>query len=255
VSIPHSAIQDWYRTFVVQPNMVVSVFGDVNAASVQPEIERAFHDVSTKPFRPGTVAQEGEFDGAREKWELGQGPTTTVTIAFNGPSARSPDIPALYVVASLLGGPRGWLQQYIMTTGGAKGVNAILSQSVDECPLLTSVVVAGPLQEEDMVKLMFRQIKKAALLPLHGDLAPDLVAAKTLASGAYYMGLDSNPTRALQFSRAELFGLGVDYPILLPAKIDGITSDDLLRIGLKYFQKSQWDRAPYAICETRPGGW
>src|SRR5467141_1744758 len=94
VSIPHSAIQDWYRTFVVQPNMVVSVFGDVNAASVQPEIERAFHDVSTKPFRPGTVAQEGEFDGAREKWELGQGPTTTVTIAFNGPSARSPDIPA-----------------------------------------------------------------------------------------------------------------------------------------------------------------
>jgi len=41
----------------------------------------------------------------------------------------------------------------------------------------------------------------------------------------------------------------------MAAKIDGITSEDLLRIGLVYFQKNQWDRAPYAICETRPGGW
>ncbi len=255
VSIPHTQILDWYHTTVVQPNMVVSVFGDVNPSEVQPEIERTFHDVASKAFQPGTVAQEGEFDGFREKWELGAGPMSTVTIAFNGPPARSPDVPALYVVASLLGGPNGWLQQFVMTTGGAKGVNAVCSQALDECPLLATVVVAGPLQEEDMVKLMFRQIKKAALLPLHGDLAPDLVSAKTLASGGYYMALDSNPTRALQFGRSELFGLGIDYPILLPAKIDGITSDDILRIGLKYFQKDQWTRAPYAVCETRPGGW
>jgi zinc protease len=255
VSVPHAQIADWYRTLVVQPNMVISVFGDVNPSEVQPEIERSFHDIASKPFQPGTAAQEGEFEGFREKWELGAGPTSTVTIAFNGPPAHSPDVPVLYVVASLLGGPKGWLQQFVMTTGGAKGVNAVCSQALDECPLLSTVVVAGPLQEEDMVKLMFRQIKKAALLPLHGDLAPDLVNAKTLAAGGYDMALDSNPTRALQFARSELFGLGIDYPILLPAKIEGVTSNDLLRIGLKYFQKDQWNRAPYAICETRPGGW
>jgi len=255
VSIPHPQVGDWYRTFVVQPNMVIAVFGDVSPSEVQPEVERSFHDIPAKPFQPGTVAQEGEFEGFREKWELGAGPTSTVTIAFNGPNAHSPDVPAIYVVASLLAGPKGWLQQYVMTSGGAKGVNAVCSQALDECTLLSTVVVGGPLQEEDMVKLMFRQIKKAALLPLHGDLAPDLVNAKTLAAGGYDMALDSNPTRALQFARSELFGLGIDYPILLSAKIEGITSNDLLRIGLKYFQKDQWTRAPYAICETRPGGW
>ena len=255
VSVPHAQVVDWYRTFVVQPNMVVSVFGDIDASSVQPEVERDFQSASAKPFQPGTVPQEGDFDGFREKWELGQGPISTVTIAFNGPPARSPDVPALYVVAALLGGPKGWMEQFVMKSGGARGVNAILSQAYDECPVIATVQVAGPLQEEDMVKLVFRQIKKAALLPLHGDLAPDLVAAKTLASGGYTMGLDSNPTRSLQFSRAELFGLGIDYPILLPAKIEGITSDDLLRIGLKYFQRDQWTRAAYSVCETRPGGW
>jgi len=102
VSLPHQEIVDWYRTFAVQPNMVISVFGDVDPASVSPEIEKDFHDVSSKPFQPGTVAQEGDFDGFREKWELGAGPTSTVTIAFNGPPAKSPDVPAIYVVASLL---------------------------------------------------------------------------------------------------------------------------------------------------------
>jgi zinc protease len=254
-STPHAEIVSWYRKFVVQPNMVIAVFGDVNAAAVQAEVARAFGGVSTKPFQPGTVAQEGEFDGFREQWELGTGLFSTVTIAFSGPPARSPDIAPLYVVASLLGGPKGWLEQYVMTTGGAKGANAILSQALDESPLLTTVTVTGPMQEEDMVKLLFRQIKKAALLPLRGDMAPELVNAKMYASGSYYMALDSNPTRAHQFARAELFGLGIDYPILLPARIDGVTSDDLLRIGQKYFQRGQWDKAPYAVAETRPGGW
>src|SRR5204862_2255280 len=170
-----------------------------------------------------------------------------VTIAFSGPPALSPDIAPLYVVASLLGGPKGWLEQFVMTSGGARGANAILSQALDESPLLTTVTVTGPMQEEDMVKLLFRQIKKAALLPLRGDMAPELVNAKTHASGNYYMALDSNPGRAYQFSRSELFGLGIDYPILLPARIEGVTSEDLLRIGQKYFQRGQWDKAPYAV--------
>ena len=254
-AMPLTEIVSWYRKFVVQPNMVVAVFGDVDPAAVRAEVERAFAGIPARPFQPGTVAQEGDFEGFREKWELGAGPYSTVTIAFNGPPARSPDIPALYVVASLLGGPKGWLDEYVMKTGGARNSNAILSQALDESPLLTMVTVNGPMQEEDMVKLLFRQIKKAAILPLHGDLAPDLFNAKTHASSSYYMTLDSNPTRAYQFARAELFGLGIDYPILLPARIQGVTSDDLLRIGQKYFQRGQWNKAPYAVAETRPGGW
>jgi predicted Zn-dependent peptidase len=255
VRIPHANVEDWYRKFVVQPNMVVCVFGDLMASEAQPAVEEAFREVSTKPFQPGTVAQEGAFDQIREKWELGQGSNSTVTVAFNGPPARSPDISPLYVVASLLSGPKGWMEEYIMKTGGAKGANAIVSQALDESPLMASITVGGPLQEQDMVKLLYRQIKKAALLQLTGDLAPDLLNAKIHASGSYLMSLDSNLTRAFQYGRAELFGLGVDYPILLPARIDGVTSDDLLRVGLKYFQKDQWEQAPHAICETRPGGW
>src|SRR6185436_12702186 len=180
--------------FVVQQNLVICVFGDIDPSAIQPEVERAFKDISTKAFAPGTVAKEGEFDGFREKWELGQGDNSTVSIAFGGPPARSPDMAPMYVVASLLSGPKGWLEQYVMKSGGARGANAAVSNAMDESPLIMTLTVGGPLQEEDMVKLAFRQIKKAALLPLRGELAPDLVAAKTLASGGYLMSLDSDPT-------------------------------------------------------------
>src|SRR2546421_13097032 len=89
---PITEIVSWYRKFVVQPNMVVAVFGDVDPAAERAEVERAFAGIPARPFQPGTVAQEGDFEGFREKWELGAGPYSTVTIAFNGPLARSPDI-------------------------------------------------------------------------------------------------------------------------------------------------------------------
>ena len=37
--------------------------------------------------------------------------------------------------------------------------------------------------------------------------------------------------------------------------MEAIQPDDLLYVGKKYFQTSSWVRAPYAIAETRPGGW
>jgi len=254
-TIPHPDVRAWYDKFVVGQNLVVCVFGDVSAQAAQAQIEEAVRDIPSRPFTPGPVAREGEFEGFREKWELGSGDVHSVSLAFNGPPAKSPDLAPLHVVSALLSGPRGWFDEYIMKSGGAMFAGSIVSQAYDESPLICSIQVNDPQQEEDMVKLVFRQVKKASLVPLKNDLAPDLVNAKALAVGSYLMQLDTNPTRAFQYGRSELFGLGVDYPILFPAKIDAVTAEDLQRIGQIYFLRGQFAWAPYAICETRPGGW
>ena len=208
-----------------------------------------------KPFQPGTIAKEGEFEGFREKWELGGGPDCTVTLAFSGPPATSPDMPTMYVINSVLSGPSGWFKQYLETNEFIRGTTSIVSQSVDESPILASATIKGPVQEENGVKLLFRQFKKIAYLPLTMEMADTLRYAKSHAVGSYLSLLSSNTTRAFQSGRGELFGLSVDYPVILPAKIDAITSDDLLRVGMKYFEKDEFNRRPYAISETRPGGW
>src|SRR5213593_3386077 len=102
ITMPLEDIETWYRKFVVRGNTVVSVFGDVRPADVGPAVDDAFRDLPAKPFQPGTIAKEGEFEGLREKWELGGGPDCTVTLAFNGPPATSPDMPTMYVINSVL---------------------------------------------------------------------------------------------------------------------------------------------------------
>jgi zinc protease len=256
VSIPTSTVTAMYKKFVVKPNLVVAVFGDVNPAEVAPAVESAFRDVSAAPFAPGSAPMDLPFPGFREKWELGAGSFTTVQLAFNGPPAQSPDMPVFYVVNSLLSGPYGWFQKYVMTEPAVNDVNSIVAQAVDESPIIATLTVGGPLQEENMVKLLFRQFKKVSGLELVGpELDVEFRAAKTHAIGTYYALFTTNTARAFQWARADLFGLAPDYVLTLPSKMEAVTPDDLLRVGTRYFQTGDWEKAPYAIAETRPGGW
>jgi zinc protease len=255
ISMPTSAVTAFHKKMVVKPNVIVAVFGDVGAAEVAPAVEEAFHDVAATKFAPA-IPQEMSFPGFREKWELGAGPNTTVQLAFNGPPASSPDMPVLYVVNSLLTGPGGWFQRYVLPESFARDASSIVAQAIDESPIIATLTINGPLQEENMVKLLFRQFKKVAGLELVGpEMDADLRSAKTHAVGSFYSIFTSNSGRAFQWARADLFGLAPDYLITLPSKMEAVTPDDLLKVGKRYFQKGDWEKQPYAIAETRPGGW
>lgn len=255
-SISQSEILDFYKRFIVRPNVVVAVFGAVRTEDAKAGVERTFRDVPDRPFHPGPLAEEGEFTGEREKWELGEGPRSSVTVAFNGPRVSSPDMPAMYVVNSLLSGPRGWFPKWVLSQNVVVSANSIVSQAIDESPIIATIETDGMTQEEPGVKLLLRQFKKVALLPLVGEeLSDDLKNAKALAAGSYLMLFTSNTSRAFQWARASLFRLPPDHVLSLPAKIDAIAPDDLVSVGLKYFQRDDWNPRPYAICETRPGGW
>lgn len=255
LTMPQDEIEGYYKKFVVRENVVVAVFGDVPPAEVAPAVDAAFRDVSKNPFKPGAIPKEPPFEGFREKWELGQGPDNTVTLAYNGPPAASPDMPAMYVVNSLLTGPRGFFETHLNYYPTYKGASSIVAQAIDESPIIATAQIVGPVQEEESVKLLFRQFKKVAFLEYTGEYADTLRAAKTHAAGTYQALLRSNTTRAFQVARSELFGLGVDYPVALPARIEAVTGTDVNRIGMKYFEQDEFQHRPYAIAETRPGGW
>jgi zinc protease len=256
VSMPTAVVKEFHRKFVVRPNLVVSVFGDVRAADVAPAVDRAFGGVGPGPFAPGPLPKEMPFEGFRERWELGAGPVTTVQLAFNGPPAGSPDVPVMNVVSSLLSGPYGWFEKFLRSDPVVNGAESIVSQAVEESPIVATLWLNGPAREEDLVKLLFRQFRKVAGMELTGDeLSNDFVRAKTHAVGSYLAAFSTNTARAFQWARAEIFGLPQDYAITLPSRMDAVTTGDLLRIGRKYFQANDFERHPYAIAETRPGGW
>ena len=93
------------------------------------------------------------------------------------------------------------------------------------------------------------------MLALVQEDAPLLVAAKTHAVCTYLMTMGTNTSRAFQWGRAEVFNLPSEYPLTLAAKMDAVVYSDLNRVGMKYFEIDAFQKRPYAIAETRPGGW
>ena len=104
------------------------------------------------------------------------------------------------------------------------GATSIVAQAIDESPIVATMTINGTLQEEAMVKLIFRQFNKVAGLELTGpDFGPDLQAAKLHAVGTFNSLFTSNTSRAFQWARADLFGLPPDYLLTLPSKMEAVT--------------------------------
>ena len=255
LTLANEDIDAWYQKFVVRSNVVVTVFGDMHSAEVGPAVAEAFRGLSSGAFRPGTVAQEGDFEGFREKWELGAGPVSTVSLAFNGPRGSSPEVPLLYVVNSVLSGPKGWFKEYMLSQPSIVEARSYVAQSIDESPIVATLTTNAPAQEETAVNLLFRQFKKIAFYPLDGDEAPTLKRAKVHAVSTMLARLRSNTARSLDYGRYEVMGLGSDYLSVLPAKMEAASADDLIRFGRKYFEIDEFKKQAYSISETRPGGW
>lgn len=256
VDLPVDDVAAFYRKMVVKPNLVVAVFGDVKSDEVGPAVAEAFRGVAPGPFAPGALSKEGTFENFREKWELGEGPACTVSIAFDGPPATSPDIPTTYVVNSLFTNPRGWFQRFIREKSAfVRDLDCFVAHAIDESPLIATITVEGPPSEEQSVRMLFGQFRSLAAIRLINDFAPDLEDAKRHAVGSFQMGISSNQGRAFQFARAELFKLPVDYVVAFPAKLQAVSPDDMQRYAFQYFQYPDAGRRPYAVSETRPGGW
>ncbi len=251
-----SDVADFYKRFVVKPNLVVAVFGDVNDNEVGPAVAQAFRDVSGRAYAPGTIANEGTFENFREKWELGRGPECTVSVAFDGPPASGSDVRTMYVINSLFTNPRGWFQTYVRDKSAyVREIDSYVAHAIDECPLVATVSAADPPSEETVVRMVFGQFRSAAGIRLVEEFAPDLENARRHATGLFQMGLQSNAGRAFQHARAEIFRLPADYVVTFAAKLQSVTPEDVQRAAFQYFQYPDAGRRPYAVSETRPGGW
>ena len=93
----------YYREKYTPNNTFFVVVGDIKAEAVEAQIRKAFAKVKTKPLPPFVLPEEPTQAGQREiieedKIELGH-----FHIAWHIPDVRHPDIPALDVLATLLG--------------------------------------------------------------------------------------------------------------------------------------------------------
>src|SRR5665213_3433798 len=96
----------YYRERYVPNNMFFVVTGDVKAGEVTTQIREAFAKSHAKPLAPMVLPREPRQTGPRDIIEHGPIQLAHYHFAWHIPDVRHPDMPALDILASLLGSGR-----------------------------------------------------------------------------------------------------------------------------------------------------
>ncbi len=229
---------DIYRNYCTPSNMVLAIFGDIDASDVIALVERTLGRFKRKGVVVAPVPQWSGLANDIEKVEYQDKEQAVITLAFPGMDIGSKDWYAMRVLDAVISGigyPGGWLHE---TLRGQQLVYFVHAWNVANRGrgYFTVLAATSPATADSALKIIRSKIAKIRSEYVSED---ELGTAKRICNimeDLYY-----NQTSDAQANLAamyELFGLGYDYRSKLKHEIEAVTKDDLLRVAQKYFTHS-----------------
>ena len=227
-------VLDYYRRHYVPNNQFFVIVGDVDAAKVIDRLRQAYAEVPRKPYVPAQVPEEPEQLGQREVHEEFGTELTKLSMAWRVPDLTHRDVPALDVLAAILGHGRSARlyrqireEQQLVTSIGAYcytpadsglfGISADMEPGKREATqqaILTAVgqIQCGGVDEEE--------VEKAKRMSLAGSLY-DLTTMRGQASdiGSNWMAAGN-----LDFTKTYLDA------------VQAVTAEDVQRVAERYLR-------------------
>jgi len=229
-------LRQFHRSHLSASQTVLAVFGDVDPAEVSQLADTLFADMPAKAevaFDPASppVPEAGIRYIAREQ------PPAAVQVGFGpGATRRSPDYPALSVLAKVLSDfPSGWLEEELR---GAKGDGMAYGVW---CYQMTGVVpgsfVIGfntqPAMVDEALKRTNEIVERARAERVDEET---LNRAKTAVLVGEFMAKQSNSSRAAEAALDALYGLGPDESQRFVEEVRNLTPDLLQIVARMYLQ-------------------
>lgn len=120
-------VMEYYKARYAPNNLTFVVVGDVDAQKIRAQLEEAFKDQPRRALEPVYVASEPEQIGRRQMHREFPTELTRLSLAWRVPGHSHPDIPALDLLANILG----------------SGRSSILTQQIREKMRLAHEIDAG----------------------------------------------------------------------------------------------------------------
>ncbi|MBF0523243.1 MAG: insulinase family protein [Candidatus Omnitrophica bacterium] len=224
-------IVGFYDQFAVGANMVVSVFGDINAQDVLKDLQKRFGNISSKKVELKSFTEEPPTK-EREKALTMKKEQAMFMLGFQGPGFHDQDKYALEVLTGILGS--SFDGRMFRNIRDQLGKAYSLGGSYTPGPDMGFIYFYVLTTEKDISKvkeLMAAEIKN---LQDKDVSAEELNEIKTYLKGTFVAGLETNASLGLKVSLDELYGLGFgDYQNYAKA-IDRVTAQDIRRLALRY---------------------
>jgi zinc protease len=217
--------------------LVIAVVGDIDAAELSRQIDRAFGGLPANPAPPEPPQWKAELKRRTIVIERPV-PQSTVQIAMPGIARNDKDWYAAFVMNHILGG--GGLGSRLSTEvrekrGLAYGVSSSLRVYKHAALLAISTASANE-KVAEAVKIIRAEM---ARLRNDGVTPEELADAKTYLAGALPVSLDSSGSVANLLYSLQIDGLPPDHLDKRAALIGAVTADDVRRVARRLLRDDQ----------------
>ncbi len=230
-------VVDYYKSRYVPNNIFLCVVGDVDAMAIKAQVENFFVDYPRVALPPVYVPAEPNQTGRRDVREEFPTELTRLNLAWRIPSVTSPDMPALDLLGTILGGGNSSpLNQEIREKKGLAhtidaGSYALAAEGIF---VIQAVTDPGKRDETTAESLaIVERLKKEGVTPAELAKARKSLLSSQLRALATVRGMASDHgsnwllTRNLNFSRDYLNAL------------NNTTAEDIQRVAKQYLTEDK----------------
>ncbi|MBF0523329.1 MAG: insulinase family protein [Candidatus Omnitrophica bacterium] len=242
--ITRADIEQFYHHFAVSSNMVISVFGDINAKNILNDLSKRFGALKGNPAEiknftevPPAEPRQKELSMKKEQ--------AMVMVGFQGPTLHDADRYGVEVLTAILGSSfNGRMFKDIRDQlGKAYSLGGGYTPGPD-MGLISFYTLTTGADADKVRELMSDEIKKIQETDVSAD---ELKEIQTYLKGTFAAGLETNASLGLKAGLDELYGLGFEDYKNYEKAIDAVTPKDIKRLALQYL-----DLNKSAIVITRP---
>jgi len=236
----------FYQKYCIPNNMVLAIFGDVDASEVADKVKKAFAGFQKKELEiPKNLSEQplvSVLDTKMQK-DIKQ---AVIFMGFHGITVYDEDRYAIEVMDAVLSGigfPGGRLHEKLRANQIVYAVHAYNQPGLD--PGLFAVYAGTT---TDKVETAMGIIKEE-IESLRNDAISDeeLERGKRMCISIKQIGLQTNADQAFTMGLDELYGLGYEDISNYEDRINAVTKEDVKRVAEKYLQLDK-----YAIAIVEP---
>ncbi|MDQ3694974.1 MAG: insulinase family protein [Chloroflexota bacterium] len=259
-AITRTDLYDHYRRFYHPANAFVVMVGDFVADEMLARLDRAFGAIETAPIPNPDQAIEPDQVAERRVQLLRPAPTSYLHIAYHGPAATSPDVPAMLMADAILSGGKGLgfggsgglgrssrLYKSLVSSGLARGAGSGFDLYHDPYLMTIAVTTLPDSEPERIESIVDREIELLRSVDVAED---ELRRAQKQMKAQYTYSSEGVTNQAFRLGQMEIVDSYGRAESLL-ADIERVTAADIRHVASRYLDGA--NRTVGWLVPTEPG--
>ncbi|MBV9618776.1 MAG: insulinase family protein, partial [Verrucomicrobia bacterium] len=225
-------VMQYYKSRYVPNNLTFIVVGDVDAEKIRQQLTDYFKNYPEKSLKPVFVPEEPPQLGRREAHNEFATELSRLSIAWHIPELTHPDVPALDLLAGILGdGRSSRLYRRVREQAGlAFGVSAF-SYTPGDPGLFGVDATVDPKKRDDAQQLILQMIDE---IKQAGVTADELTKAQKMSLSHHLDALTTMRGQASDLGSNWLLTRNLDFSHHYLTAVQKVTLDDIKRVAAKY---------------------